>query len=190
MAPDKTYQVTLENVDIPRFMRNFAGAPGPFNAAGVRSFCVLLDEADLLRIDQEYWHLKELRPREEGDLPRPYLQVAARWPKPTDKFQGQPPTVVMITDKIVTLPDGSTEIRKCRTTLDESMVMLLDWATITNADLIVRPHEWTVNGKSGVKAYLKALYVTIESDELEMKYADVPDANNHGMVFETVEDGE
>jgi hypothetical protein len=60
-----------------------------------------------------------------------------------------------------------------RTNLGEAEVDLLDWADITNVDLIVRPYEWTVSGKSGIKAYLQAIYVTIEEDALELKYADL-----------------
>jgi hypothetical protein len=34
----------------------------------------------------------------------------------------------------------------------------------------VRPYAWDVNGKTGVKAYLKTLFVTIDEDALELKY--------------------
>jgi hypothetical protein len=50
---------------------------------------------------------------------------------------------------------------------------MLDWVDIINVDLIVRPYAWTVNQKSGVKAYLQSLYVTIEEDPLEIKYSDL-----------------
>ena len=55
----------------------------------------------------------------------------------------------------------------------KSQVETLDWVDILNVDLIVRPYEWTVNGKSGVKAYLQSIYVTIEEDPLELKYSEL-----------------
>lgn len=58
-----------------------------------------------------------------------------------------------------------------RTNLDEASVEVLDWADIRVADLIARGYEWSVNGKTGVKAYLQSLFVTIEEDDLERKYA-------------------
>jgi hypothetical protein len=75
-------------------------------------------------------------------------------------FKGRPPRIVLITSR-------------GRTNLDESQVETLDWVDIINVDLIVRPYEWTVNNKSGIKAYLQSLYVTIEEDPLELKYSEM-----------------
>jgi hypothetical protein len=77
-------------------------------------------------------------------------------------FNGRPPKVMLVTSK-------------SKTQLDESMVSIVDWAQIATVDLIISPYDWTVNGKSGITAYLTSMFVTIEEDELDRKYANVPD---------------
>lgn len=146
--------VVMENVRI--IFRNFAGREGMYNREGDRNFCVLLDHDTAEAMASDGWNIKTLRPREEDDEEQPYLQVSVN-------FKGKPPRVVMITSR-------------GRTTLQEDEVEILDWADIKIVDLIVRPYEWAVNEKSGIKAYLKSIFVTIEEDALERKYADMDDA--------------
>lgn len=133
--------------------RNFAGKEGPYNREGDRNFCVLLEEEVAAELDADGWNVKALRAREEGDPEQPYLPV-------TVSFRNRPPKVVLVTSR------GRTE-------LSENEIELLDWADVVNWDMIVRPYEWEVNGKKGIKAYLKSIYVTIEEDELELQYADL-----------------
>lgn len=137
--------------------RNFSGKEGQYNPAGRRNFCVFLDDKVLAeQLLKDGWNVRTLRPREEGDEEQPYLQVAVN-------YENIPPKIVLITDH-------------GKTNLEESEVGMLDWADIKNVDLIIRPYNWDVNGKQGVKAYAKSLYVTIEEDEFESKYYDVPDS--------------
>lgn len=152
--PTADNTVIMEGVRI--IFRNFAGKEGQYNREGDRNFAVLLDEKTAAMMDEDGWNVKMLRPREdaeEGTEPQPYLPVAVN-------FRGRPPRIVMITSHN-------------RTNLDESQVEVLDWVDIINVDLIVRPYEWTVNGKSGIKAYLQSMYITIREDPLEAKYAEM-----------------
>ena len=133
--------------------RNFAGKEGQYNREGDRNFCLLLDEELARQLEEDGWNIKALRAREEGDPDQPYLQVSVG-------FKGRPPKIVMITSK-------------GRTTLTEGEVEILDWIDIEKTDLIVRPYNWEVSGKTGIKAYLKSLFVTVAEDALEIKYADL-----------------
>lgn len=130
--------------------RNFEGKAGQYNRKGERSFAVVLEQevADALVADG--WNVKYLRAQDEGEPETPYIQVSVN-------FNNRPPRVVMIT---------STS----RTNLTEESIEVLDWAEIQHVDLIARGFDWERNGKTGTKAYLKSLFVTIEEDELERKY--------------------
>jgi hypothetical protein len=145
--------VIMENVRI--IFRNFAGREGMYNREGDRNFCVLLDPDTADEMAKDGWNIKALRARDEEDEEQPYLQVSVN-------FKGKPPRVIMITSR-------------GRTTLHEDEVELLDWADISLVDMIIRPYEWAVNGKTGVKAYLQSIFVTIEEDALELKYAELND---------------
>jgi len=131
--------------------KNLAGKEDQFNRAGNRNFCVLLPDDVGETMLQDGWNVKFLEAREEGDTPKPYIQVSVG-------FDNYPPKIVMITSV-------------GRTNLTEATVETLDWADILTVDLIARGYEWVVQGKSGVKAYLKSMYVTIDEDPLERKYA-------------------
>lgn len=145
----------MEGVRI--IFRNFEGKEGPYNKQGERNFAVLLPPPVAEAMAADGWNVKWLKPREdeveETEPDQPYLPVSLRY----DVF---PPHVVLVTSRN-------------RTTLDESQVEMLDYSDITNVDLIVRPHNWDVNGKTGIKAYVKTMFVTIEEDALVQKYAEL-----------------
>jgi hypothetical protein len=154
MPPKKDNTVIMEGVRI--IFRNFAGKEGQYNREGDRNFAVLLDNDVAAAMNEDGWNVKWLKPREdaeEGETPQAYLPVSVN-------FRGRPPRVVLVSSR-------------GRSNLDEDQVEMLDWVDILNVDLIVRPYEWTVNGKSGIKAYLQSLYMTIQEDPLELKYSEL-----------------
>jgi len=143
--PDGT--IRIEGARI--IFRNFEGRPGKFNAVGERNFAVLHDDG---------WNVKWLDPREdaeEGTERVPFLSVNVKY------GMRRTPRVAMISSR------GLTELK-------EHEVEVIDQVNITNCDMMIRPWPWENNGKKGISAYLQSIYVTIEEDYLELKYADLP----------------
>lgn len=148
--------LSIENARI--LFRNFSGRESKYNRAGQRNFCVYIDDPDYAqKLINDGWNVRVRPPRDEGEAPAYYIPVAV-------SFENIPPTVYMIT-------------KRKKTRLDEESIGSLDFAEIANIDMTIRPYNWVIqegtrNEKSGVKAYLRSMYVTIYEDEFAEKYSD------------------
>lgn len=148
----KVDNLVFENARI--LFRNFKGEGGTYNRVGNRNFCVIIPDDEMAeKLRDDGWNVKLLAPREDADEPTYYMQVGVA-------FNAYPPTVYMISGNKKTLLDADT-------------IETLDYAEFKNIDLIIRPYSWEVSGKSGIKAYLKTGYFTIEQDRFVDKYANL-----------------
>jgi hypothetical protein len=161
-SPNRDGSIFVENAQI--IFRNLAGHERQFNVEGDRNFCLLLtpEQADWFHSDG--WNVKTTKEREldEGETVggEPYIKVKV-------SYKGKnPPKVFLITER-------------GKTALGPDELELVDFADIVSCDVMIRPYDWDVNGKTGRKAYLKSLAVTINEDEFDRKYADVKTVGTH-----------
>lgn len=146
-------KVTLENVEI--MWKNFSGEVSKFNQNGDRTFSVrLVDKEVIDDLKAQGWNLKPLKDEDENIVAY-HLPVKV-------SYDNSPPRITVIKSS-------------GRLSLTEDTVDMLDYQPIVMADMIINPYHWEVNGNSGVKAYLGNMYVTIDEDQLDLKYADIPD---------------
>lgn len=156
-------QIKIEDARI--LFRNFEGREDKYNKAGDRNFCVLLDEIQGKELAENFGlNVKFLKSREEGDPEEAYLKVAVG-------YKVKPPTLVMLTKR--PNPEVEEGFEVVRNDIGEEGCQVFDWVDIEKVDLIFNAVPWEVGDKSGIKAWVKSMYVTIAQDELDEKYANV-----------------
>lgn len=143
--------IILENTRI--IHRNFEGRPGQYNRAGDRSFSAVIDPSLVEGLREQGWQVRELPPREGVDGSESLFFIPVR----VNFESNRPPRIALA------MKNGLVE-------LDEKTVKTLDQAEIIKVDCALHPHKWENNGKSGVKAYLRSMFVTIREDTLAEKY--------------------
>ena len=153
--------VFIEDKDIvsmPMSYRNFTGKPDKFHPNGTMgNFWIFLAEDKAHELENRGFNIRWKENR-DGKM-EAKLQIFVR-------FEHVPP-------QIYTVTTGSAPVLIGEEDLDE-----MDNDEITNVDLIVNPYSYDVNGRTGVKAYLKKGYFKLMDDPYLTKYATPVHAGN------------
>lgn len=152
--------IVMENARL--IFRNFEGREEKYNRKGDRNFGLIIEDSEVAQqLTEDGWNIKELTPKNNDDYDD--TPEVVYWLPVTVRFDNVPPKVMLVT-------------RRKKTRLNEDNINTIDYANIAKVDLTVTPYDWEVNGKSGTKAYLQTMYVTINEDEFADKYADLEEA--------------
>lgn len=146
--------ITIEGARI--LFRDFSGEKNRYN--NDRTFTVVIEPELAEKLEADGWPVKYLEPRNEDEDRTAILRVKVSFGKVS-------PQVVIISGGV-------------KKDLNENNINILDWAYIDNVDVVIRPYNYDINGKTGVKPYLKSMWVTIREDNLEAKYRDIPYADD------------
>lgn len=163
--------VTRRNVQIPEIIiedvkilggsyRNFAGRPDKYNRnGGKKYFNIILDDIQAENLMKEGWRVKEMKKRDEQEPTRYFMQINLSW---TNEYR---------------IPDIQMKKGKVITQLDDDTVKILDGADIKSAYLRINPYPWynDQDGTEGITAWVKKLYITIDTNEFESSFFDEPE---------------
>lgn len=152
--------VTLKAVPGEKIIfRNFEGKATPYNNAGDRNFCVILDEDLATQLEAKGFNIKWTKGGD--DYPSvPYIKIKLGYTYKDGQDNPYPPRIFKI--------QQSTGMRS----LSKETVKYLDGARIITADLQFncRPYEDRKTHEIRYTAYLDLLYATVEESELEREY--------------------
>lgn len=137
--------------------RNFSGAEKQFNEKGNRNVTLVLSEEMYNELGDEGYNVKAKPIRDNPNEMFYYLELKVKYSEGT-----RDPKLLLITSGGRTLLDGDT-------------VGTLDFSRILQADIIINPFNYDINGRKGVAAYLEQGYFTIEENDFDRKYAGVGD---------------
>lgn len=133
---------------------NFSGeVRSRYDKAGDRNFNIIIEDSELAqRLREDGWNVRTKV--FEDEEPINFINVKC-------KFTGyKDPKVYLVT--------GSQ--RRPRL-LDEDCIGEVDSADIINMNMTITSYFYNVGDKSGISAYLKTAYITIEEDEWADRYA-------------------
>lgn len=157
----------LENCKIT--FRNLGGRPTDFDRnGGKRSFAVLLNPDSATELMNAGFEVKQFINKETGEPGDYYLKVKVNF-RYDDEGNLIAPHIYLI--------NGAT-----KTELGPTTVSVVDRADIKYVDMIITPYAYHAPNRDGISAYCVSMYVNIEEDELEKKYAMLDDRADENAI--------
>lgn len=151
MTDTNKHQTPLELFESARIgKKNFKGALSPFGEDRGANFRIYFTEDPERAADlrAKGYNIKGGDPIENtSDFYPEYLEVSV----------GKGPVDVWITNG-----NGDNQ----PTFVEKDQLAMLDSLRISNADVLVNGFEWKVGSKTGTKAYLRKLYVTVDKETM------------------------
>lgn len=156
------------------FMVNFAGRVTDNNPKGHRQFAWKIPTPEMAEaMKEEGWAVWYTKESERYGEPAPCITVEMRWHN-TKELEHLNPKIYRCTRKH---PTGVL--------LTEDLVPDLERDEIQDIVLWINPSHWTVNGKSGIKAYVDSMWVKVEDNDPTDKFWHYPDEDE--LPFEMEE---
>lgn len=163
--------------DVETIFCNFEGRERDLNPEGVRNFCVFIDDpelADSLASDGLNVKWEKLSPREATErAPRPFIKVNV-------SYRFGAPTVIAYYGKYVA-DDDTVRYRKCMY-LDENAIKKLDRWPLERMDVGIELSPYSVNGRSGLSAYLHELRAVRQDSPFDTDYICDQELNDEEYV--------
>lgn len=159
---DKTENLVVEGAEI--IFRNFRGLDRGYNPKHEKSFSLLVkpERFNIEEMRKDGWNLKPLKPREgyEDEPTNFHLPVTVR-------FDNFPPKIYLVTK----VSNDGEKPRYRKTLLDEETAFMIDTAEIMNVNVeISHGKTYDFNGKVGIKAYLRTMYIELVEDRFDDMY--------------------
>lgn len=145
---------------------NFSGAPTQYKPeGGERSVTFVIPDNIAEDLANEGW---KIRLQEFDDGTSRYL-LDTTFLFRTRNGQPRDPKIFIVRDKKL--------IHVTEETVDS-----LDHADIVSVDAVISPSYWEWAGKSGIKAYINSMYITIKENPIDAKYRKMMEEESPDMT--------
>lgn len=162
MNDDWIPDLEIENADVKWAWSYFDGRAEGFNNEGDYNFQVRIPEERVQELRDLGWNIKSFEPRDEGDPFEHLLKVNI-------SFRFEEPKIFLIKQRT------NGEKVKFRVSSPRDLHDIKRPVT-ERVDVIIKPSRWSqANGRSGISAYVKELYVTIRESRFASDYGDIPE---------------